>query len=48
MGHIFLRRYLTTRRKTAQIHSANTLTAKALLRAMDKKKKAQKPKEEQP
>lgn len=40
MGHIFLKkkRYLEVRRKTARTHSGSTISAKALLRAMDKEK----------
>lgn len=42
MGHIFLKkkpktkRYLEVRRKTARIHSGNTITAKAFLKKQEK------------
>ena len=43
MSHVFPKkkpkRYLEVRRKTARIHSGSTISAKALLRAMDKKGK---------
>lgn len=38
MSHILKKRYLEVRRKTARIHSGSTISAKALLRAMDKEK----------
>ena len=39
MSHVFKKRYLEIRRKTARIHSGSTISAQALLRAMDKKEK---------
>jgi hypothetical protein len=39
MSHVLKKkRYLEVRRKTARIHSGSTISAKALLRAMDKEK----------